>query len=75
MMHFVLDPAAQERVYDEVISKAGKTARITEADVEQMPYLQVIPSFKNSSVVAHLDIIDSSTILAQLNPCKKWFHE
>jgi cytochrome P450 len=45
MMHFVLDPAAQERVYDEVISKAGKTARITEADVEQMPYLQVILSF------------------------------
>jgi hypothetical protein len=45
MMHFVLDPAAQEKVYNEVISKAGKTARITEADVEQMPYLQVILSF------------------------------
>ncbi|CAM0909462.1 unnamed protein product [Alopecurus aequalis] len=40
MMHLILDPAAQQRVYDEVVAKAGKTARITEADVEQMPYLQ-----------------------------------
>lgn len=41
MMHLILDPKAQERVYDEVVAKAGKTARITEADVEDMPYLQV----------------------------------
>jgi hypothetical protein len=41
MMHLVLDPAAQERLYDEVVDKVGKTARITEADVEAMPYLQV----------------------------------
>ena len=41
MMHLVLDPAAQERLYDEVVGKVGKTARITEADVEAMPYLQV----------------------------------
>jgi cytochrome P450 family 77 subfamily A len=40
MMHLVLDPAAQERLYDEVVAKVGKTARITEADVEAMPYLQ-----------------------------------
>ncbi|EMS60370.1 Cytochrome P450 77A3 [Triticum urartu] len=40
MMHLILDPAAQERVYDEVVAKAGKTARITEADVEALPYLQ-----------------------------------
>ncbi|VAI91789.1 unnamed protein product [Triticum turgidum subsp. durum] len=38
----LFDPAAQERVYDEVVAKAGKTARITEADVEALPYLQVI---------------------------------
>jgi cytochrome P450 len=41
MMHLVLDPAVQERLYDEVVGKVGKTARITEADVETMPYLQV----------------------------------
>jgi cytochrome P450 family 77 subfamily A len=41
MMHLVLDPAVQERLYDEVVAKVGKTARITEADVEDMPYLQV----------------------------------
>uniref|UniRef100_M8B0J3 Uncharacterized protein n=1 Tax=Aegilops tauschii TaxID=37682 RepID=M8B0J3_AEGTA len=41
MMHLILDPAAQERVYDEVVAKAGKTARITEADVEALPYLQL----------------------------------
>ncbi|XP_025812250.1 cytochrome P450 77A3 [Panicum hallii] len=42
MMHLVLDPAAQERLYDEVVGKVGKTARITEADVEAMPYLQAV---------------------------------
>ncbi|CAD6335803.1 unnamed protein product [Miscanthus lutarioriparius] len=42
MMHLILDPAAQERLYDEVVAKAGKTARITEADVEAMPYLQAV---------------------------------
>ncbi|KAF7103746.1 hypothetical protein CFC21_104705 [Triticum aestivum] len=42
MMHLILDPAAQERVYDEVVAKAGKTARITEADVEALPYLQAV---------------------------------
>jgi hypothetical protein len=40
-MHLVLDPAVQERLYDEVVGKVGKTDRITEADVEAMPYLQV----------------------------------
>ncbi|XP_062229587.1 cytochrome P450 77A1-like [Phragmites australis] len=42
MMHLVLDTAVQERLYDEVVAKVGKTARITEADVEAMPYLQAV---------------------------------
>jgi hypothetical protein len=71
MMHLVLDPAAQERVYDEVVSKAGKTARITEADVEQMPYLEVIIKSNSSIGSFILTAFDSSTILVQLNPFKK----
>uniref|UniRef100_A0A0D9WTA7 Cytochrome P450 n=1 Tax=Leersia perrieri TaxID=77586 RepID=A0A0D9WTA7_9ORYZ len=41
MMHLVLDPAVQEKLYGEVVGKVGTTARITEADVETMPYLQL----------------------------------
>jgi hypothetical protein len=40
-MHLILDPAAQERLYDEVVAKVDKNARITKADVEAMHYLHV----------------------------------
>jgi hypothetical protein len=51
MMHLVLDPAVQERLYDEVVGKVGKTDRITEADVEAMPYLQVKKHSAKSFIV------------------------
>ncbi|EEE66224.1 hypothetical protein OsJ_22376 [Oryza sativa Japonica Group] len=42
MMHLVLDAGVQDKLYGEVVSKVGTTARITEADVEAMPYLQAV---------------------------------
>lgn len=72
MMHLILDPAAQERVYDEVVAKAGKTARITEADVEALPYLQVmnpsIPILAYSTLFI-FDIINSSDRSINLANC------
>ncbi|OAY75025.1 Cytochrome P450 77A3 [Ananas comosus] len=45
LLHLVLDPAAQERLHAEVVAKAGpksKGGKITEAHVEDMPYLQAV---------------------------------
>ncbi|KAI0495184.1 hypothetical protein KFK09_025334 [Dendrobium nobile] len=39
MMHLVIDQSAQERLYDEVKMTEG---RITEEDVEKMPYLSAV---------------------------------
>ncbi|XP_042462933.1 cytochrome P450 77A3-like [Zingiber officinale] len=44
MLHLVLDQAAQQRLYDEIVAVVGadKARKITEADVEAMPYLQAV---------------------------------
>ncbi|KAJ1703940.1 hypothetical protein LUZ63_003719 [Rhynchospora breviuscula] len=44
MLHLVLDPVVQDRVYKEVVAKVGmdKSRKITEADVEGMTYLQAV---------------------------------
>ncbi|KAJ3679390.1 hypothetical protein LUZ60_017401 [Juncus effusus] len=44
MLHLILDPTVQDRVYEEIVCKVGmdKTRKITESDVEGMPFLQAV---------------------------------
>jgi len=74
MLHLILDPAAQERLYDEVVAKVGKTARITEADVEAMPYLQVnTSSTELSDIISfHLALVIYRTVQKSQTTLEIW---